>query len=1149
MNGVPSSGHLRPNGLPVSSAPTDELLHSDDQNRRRALELDSFIVEAPAGAGKTELLTQRYLRLLETVEAPEEIIAITFTNKAAGEMRSRIQESLLLAASGVAPDKPHKLVTFGLASAALERSKELGWDLLAQTGRMRLTTIDALCTSLARQMPLLSRFGAQPATIEDARRHYLDAAIRALEHLEGDGEHAEAVATALEYLDNDTAQLAKLLAQMLGRREQWKELAALEDPELAVDDALRAMVDGELQRIADSLDAHWQARLMPLARYASANLADEIFDHWTAPLETNSEALSDWRAVADLVLTQKDDPRKTVTVKNGFPAGKEGKAQKDAMLELLAELSAKQALALQRIRRLPQITHDNDKIVRALTQLMKLAAAELWLVFRERGEVDFVELSSRAIAALGDELDPTELGLRLDYGIKHLLVDEFQDTSPTQIDLLSRLTAGWEPGDGRTLFVVGDPMQSIYRFRKADVGLFIRVRDNGIGNIPLTSLRLSRNNRSCAEVVEWINQSFPQVFPETDDPIRGEIAYREFVATRDSDRDAGVTVHPVLVAKTDGTAIGNQREAEAIVQTIAAEWSVDPKRKIAILVSARSHLLELVSAIRQRHPEWRYSAVEVEALLERQPVQDLISLTCALHHRADRLHWLAILRAPWCGLVLADLHALAGDDHESTLWSLMNDASRVARLSADGVQRLTSLHCVLQEAFAGQGRQTRRRWIEDVWRKLGGPSCLSGANDLSDVEAFLARLDQLDATGRFSIDTLESDMEKLFAAPDSQADGRLELMTIHKSKGLEFDTVILPGLHRRLRPNDPPLLVWDSFPMEQGEQLLVAPVNRRAASSNEGPSAYDYLRQMEADRKHNEAARVLYVAATRTVRHLHIFGVCKVDEQGRLIDPVKTTGLGHLWPALKAEFDGTGSETSLVTSDTIALANESSFDEEEDVRDDLADFVPDLVRLRATHIRPSEWEAPALASSTNDSFSEDEMLAATIGTLAHACMQQIATDSSAWTIGRIEGMGPSLERWLINRSCNPKDAVIAAQRVIHLLTVTLSSEDGQWVLGRHEDDAAELAMSTLSPWDADGETTGSPQTRVVDRSFVENDERWVIDYKTAELGKGACSQELREHAERYRAQLDQYASLFQQESRRMRKAVFYLAHGALIELQ
>ena len=224
-----------------------DLLQEDEANRRCALELCSFIVEAPAGAGKTELLTQRYLRLLAVVDAPEEIIAITFTNKAAGEMRSRIAESLELARAGTLPEQPHKRITFELARAALARSGERGWQIETQPGRLRLTTIDALCASLARQMPLLSRFGAQPAVADEAKRHYEEAARRALDHLEDRGdrgenggrEHADAVAIALTHLDNDVARLARLLAEILAKREQWREIYGLDHPESAIGEALR----------------------------------------------------------------------------------------------------------------------------------------------------------------------------------------------------------------------------------------------------------------------------------------------------------------------------------------------------------------------------------------------------------------------------------------------------------------------------------------------------------------------------------------------------------------------------------------------------------------------------------------------------------------------------------------------------------------------------------------------------------------------------------------------------------------------------------------------------------------------------------------------------------------------------------------------
>ncbi len=1112
------------------------LLETDEGNRRRALELESFIVEAPAGAGKTELLTQRYLRLLATVDAPEEIIAITFTNKAAGEMRQRIQDSLTLARDGRMPEAAHKRITFELARMALARSAELDWQIDTQPGRLRLTTIDALCAGLARQMPLLSRFGAQPAVAEDAQRHYEEAARRALDHLESRGEdereYAEAVASALAYLDNDVARLARLLAEMLARREQWREIAELDDPESAISEALQEMVGEELALIAAVLDESWQTPWMPLARFAAGQLGGGRLEDWTQPLAAAPEYLPDWRALADLLLTLKDEPRKTVTVKNGFPAGKEFKAQKDRMLEGLAGLDAAAIDGLRGLRVLPAPDHNNDAVVRALARLMKLAAAELWLVFRESGEVDFGELSSRAIAALGDELDPSELGLRLDYRIRHLLVDEFQDTSPTQIELLERLTAGWQPDDGRTLFAVGDPMQSIYRFRKADVGLFLRVAVQGIGSLRLQPLRLSRNNRSCPEVVKWINDCFPGVFPPADDPLRGEIRYREFVATRETQAQAGVSIHPVLAIKGEGDFAA--AEAQRIIALIESEWREDPARQIAVLVRARDHLTALVAAIRRHAGDWRFSAVEIEALAGRQVVQDLVSLTRALHHRGDRVHWLAILRAPWCGLCLADLHALAGDDHQATVWSLMNDAQRVERLSDDGRRRLVYLREVLGEALAGQGRQRRRRWVEDVWRKLGGPQCLAdgyGAQDadaLANARAFFQRLDVLDAAGRFALDSLEDDLGRLYAAPDAQADGRLQLMTIHKAKGLEFDTVILPGLHREPAGRDTPLLAWDSFPLAAGERLVAAPVNQRRARGNGEPTAYDFLQRMERERSRNEESRVLYVAATRAVRRLHLLGVARCDEQGVLMAPRAASPLARLWPAVESTFLQASATT---TDDSSKL-----------VAGDLSDFVPQLVRLTAP-VASEHWRAPAFSTARYGNRGETlDPLGAAVGIVTHAVLELVAVEPEAWTAEAVAQRQPGFERWLASRGWPPAEARAGAARVVRMLSTTLGSADGRWVLSRREDAGAELALTKVG-------AGGTAQVGVVDRCFVEDGVRWIVDYKTADLGEAADRSRLTEHAERFRVQLESYAALFAAEDLPQRLAVFYVAHGILATLE
>ena len=155
---------------------------ADLKERNAALDVRrSFIVQAPAGSGKTELLVQRYLKLLETVEKPEEIVAITFTKKAAAEMRKRVIEKL---------------------------SPELA-------PRLRIQTIDALCASLTRQMPVLAKFGAQPAVAEDATEMYEEAAARTLADL------TPSVARLLAHLDNNVADATSLLAGMLERRDQW----------------------------------------------------------------------------------------------------------------------------------------------------------------------------------------------------------------------------------------------------------------------------------------------------------------------------------------------------------------------------------------------------------------------------------------------------------------------------------------------------------------------------------------------------------------------------------------------------------------------------------------------------------------------------------------------------------------------------------------------------------------------------------------------------------------------------------------------------------------------------------------------------------------------------------------------------------------
>jgi len=221
--------------------------------------------------------------------------------------------------------------------------------------------------------------------------------------------------------------------------------------------------------------------------------------------------------------------------------------------------------ALAEIQRLaqPEYTGEQWRLIDALGSLLPLAVAQLQLVFRAHGTADFVQVLLAANQALGEPDEPTDLTLALDHRVRHLLIDEFQDTSLTQYELLLRLTAGWQPDDGRTLFAVGDPMQSIYRFREAEVGLFLHASRVGIGNVRLEPLALTRNFRSQSSLVEWVNRVFPQVLPARDDPVAGgAIPFSASISARPALAGDAVSLH--------GVTGGVNAEAQRVLELVRA---------------------------------------------------------------------------------------------------------------------------------------------------------------------------------------------------------------------------------------------------------------------------------------------------------------------------------------------------------------------------------------------------------------------------------------------------------------------------------------------------------------------------------------------------------------------------------------------------
>src|SRR6185312_960638 len=194
----------------------------------------------------------------------------------------------------------------------------------------------------------------------------------------------------------------------------------------------------------------------------------------------------------------------------------------------------------------PDLATADAAAIEALSRVLRVAAAQLQARFAAAGRVDHTYVSGAARAALTEAGLPTDLALRTGLTLRHILVDEFQDTSLAQLELIEALTASWEEGDERTLFVVGDPMQSIYQFREAEVGLFLRARDQGIGARHLEPLRLTRNFRSIPGLIAWTNDAFARLYPQSDDLRASAVAFTPSEAAKEDPPGSaaqGVRVH------------------------------------------------------------------------------------------------------------------------------------------------------------------------------------------------------------------------------------------------------------------------------------------------------------------------------------------------------------------------------------------------------------------------------------------------------------------------------------------------------------------------------------------------------------------------------------------------------------------------------
>ncbi|MGQ3892423.1 UvrD-helicase domain-containing protein [Legionella sp. CNM-4043-24] len=1064
----------------------------DSAQRQQATDpYGSYIVQAPAGSGKTELLTQRYLRLLGKVSAPEQIVALTFTRKAASEMRERILAALNHASKELPVHSEHQKLTNEYAGLALQNASEQGWQLLNQPSRLKIITIDSLCQSLTQAVPLPEQQTPYAQITESAQSLYESAVRACLTDALQQPPLQQPVQDLLQHLDNRQDKLLDLLTQLLASREQWLApvFMARSQSRERCEQALAAIEKHELQRFIDSVPLNCRDELHSLSTQIASienNPASERYALTSWPvfddLDRNIAA-----GLAALLLTKDDRLRKGADHHVGLKRGACAddlydrlKASSKALFQTLSEQSDF-LNALIRVKKLPAPHYDDQQwaVLQALMSLLPMLAAHLQLIFRERNEVDFSAISQQALLALGQDEAPTDLTLHMDNSIHHLLVDEFQDTSIQQFQLLEKLVQGWLPGDGKTLFVVGDPMQSIYRFRQAEVGLFLKARLEGIGPVSLTSLELCCNFRSTETLVNWVNRQFKAIFPQQDDMESGAISYHASVAIKAASE--GCAVHALQYAS-------KVEEAEAIADIVSRELDADPEQSIAILVRSRSSLSQLIPVLRARGIP--FQGVEIEKLSSLAHLRDVYSLTMALLMPASRLHWLALLRSPWCGLGLADLHALAAWNRRQSMYQTLAQLDQIGNLSDEGRQRAQYVFQVMSAALASRYQQGLTEWIVQVIKNLHGDYILNESR-LTDLEQFWLLLSRYSPNGQLeNPEQFAEEFQQLYSQRITPS--RLQIMTIHKSKGLEFDCVILPGLGNRPTRQDKPLLRWLDLPTKEADELiLLSPV--QAAHEKES-LLYDYLGRLAADKEAYEQQRLLYVAVTRAKRSLYL-----VDCHEKALKGTFRALLQQL------SFDG-----------------QAGTDEREEIlstRLPLMERLPIRFYMRESQHQtpPGERIPPERVLPANDNSRQS-------GIVAHELLQWICDRHPASINDLPWNMVASRFRSMGFTAQEQEQAMTLLNEQIQAL---FNDPIGQWLCQHHDKEQNEYALLVRE--------NNQVQTRIIDRTFYDNGQRWIIDFKTGTDHQTAQTE--------HRQQVEQYARLLQSPNEApIRCGLFYLSN-------
>ena len=869
-------------------------------------------VHASAGSGKTWLLVTRIIRLLLAGHNPGNIVALTFTRKAAAEMQNRLIERTRQLATGSEQHVKDSLQQMGLDGSAawIERARELYEQLLHCRYPIRITTFHAFCQEILLRFPLEAEIPPEFELLETAALLQLEAWETLYQQAESSDDSV--LAGALDYLFYRCGSLdttAGLLQQFLAARiDWWAYTHGQADPQ---DFALRTLAKRllfdaddtttETTLIEEFLSPGFCLQLEQFARlvgrHPSGNeqrrmqAAHKALDNRLAPAQRLH--------ACERALCKNDGMPMNISKALNKSIGVRDQALFESLLDALySELQAFQ----QRLAR-----HTTWHLSRAWI----IAGSRLLSCFqtlkKQRRYLDFADLEWKTCKLLNHEDNALWVQYKLDQRIDHLLIDEFQDTNPTQwrmlLPLLEELAAG-EQQRARSVFLVGDEKQSIYQFRRANPELFFKASDWLAQHLGARKASLAMSRRSSPAIIEAVNLLF-----DTEAGRQHMPAYERHTAFHTGLWGA-VTLLPLLERpgteeptrfrnplhepRQDNRQLHFQNEARQIAETITGLVETGTRIEdqgrvrsvdyadILILVRKRTHVHHIEHALAEYGIP--FLSADRGTLLECLEIRDLCCLLEILLSPYDNLKLAQVLRSPLYDATEDELLQLAAVDLEQDEHSGNSWYHRLQRL-APTLQADSSLSLAWQQLshwrrLAGSlpvhdllDRIYDEADIIDCYLRHFPPAL--GNRVSSNFARFIDLALNLDG-GRFPslmhfiqyIKILRSSTDDAPDVPPAgEQERRVSVMTIHAAKGLEAPVVFVAdttSTGARAAAYD--VIVRWPADQERPTDFFVTQGRQRCI---------DWIERIREEREHNETRQemnLLYVALTRARQYLYLSG-------------------------------------------------------------------------------------------------------------------------------------------------------------------------------------------------------------------------------------------------------------------------------------